>query len=108
MEMASLMRRLMAILVKAKGKRGIREALGKKEPPKLLTQGISENLTCLMDCEPAQFLQGIQEHMVLLSKDPSIKIPISFDRALQYESRGNHYTDPHSVRKVLEYPLHFY
>ncbi|CAH1439871.1 unnamed protein product [Lactuca virosa] len=90
---------------KGKGGKGDKGGSGKKEPRALLLnveQEIPENVTCLMDCEAAQILQGIQEHMVLLSKDPSIKIPISFDRALQYASRGNHYTDPHSVRKVLE------
>lgn len=30
---------------------------------------------CLMDCEAAQLLQGIQDQMVLLSADPTIKIP---------------------------------
>lgn len=88
-----------------KGGKGDKGGASKKEPPPLLLkveQELPENATCLMDCEAAQILQGIQDHMVLLSKDPSIKIPRAFDRALQYASRGNHYTDPHSVRQVLE------
>ena len=28
-----------------------------------------------MDCEAAQLLQGIQDQMVFLSADPTIKIP---------------------------------
>uniref|UniRef100_A0A251VL01 Putative RNA polymerase II, Rpb4 n=1 Tax=Helianthus annuus TaxID=4232 RepID=A0A251VL01_HELAN len=63
---------------------------------------LPENAKCLMNCEAAQILQGIQDHMVLLSKDPTIKIPSSFDRALQYANTGNFYTDPQSVRQVLE------
>ncbi|KAI3740979.1 hypothetical protein L2E82_31454 [Cichorium intybus] len=90
---------------KGKGGKGEKGSSGKKEAPPLLLkveQEIPENVTCLMDCEAAQILQGIQEHMVLLSKDPSIKIPTPFDRALQYASRGNHYTDPSSVRRIME------
>ncbi|XP_023517145.1 DNA-directed RNA polymerases IV and V subunit 4-like isoform X1 [Cucurbita pepo subsp. pepo] len=57
---------------------------------------------CLMDCEAAQLLQGIQDQMVLLSADPTIKIPTSFDRGLQYAKRANHYVNTESVRPVLE------
>ncbi|XP_071690197.1 DNA-directed RNA polymerases IV and V subunit 4-like [Rutidosis leptorrhynchoides] len=90
---------------KGSGGKGEKGGSSKKEPPALVLkveQEIPENAKCLMDCEAAQILQGIQEHMVLLSKDPTIKIPSSFDRAFQYATRGNPYTDPHSVRKVLE------
>lgn len=38
--------------------------------------GLPENFKCLMDCEAAVILQGIQDHMVMLSRDPSIKIPV--------------------------------
>nr|GEW71012.1 DNA-directed RNA polymerases IV and V subunit 4-like [Tanacetum cinerariifolium] len=89
----------------SKGGKGDKGGASKKEPPPLMLkveQELPENAKCLMDCEAAQILQGIQDHMVLLSKDPSIKIPSAFDRALQYASRGNHYTDPHSLRQVLE------
>ncbi|KAJ9567007.1 hypothetical protein OSB04_002973 [Centaurea solstitialis] len=90
-----------------KGDKGGKSGKGsaKKEPPPLLLkveQELPENAKCLMDCEAAQILLGIQEHMVLLSKDPTIKIPSSFDRALLYANRGNHYTDPQSARKILE------
>ncbi|CAK9170996.1 unnamed protein product [Ilex paraguariensis] len=63
---------------------------------------LPENAKCLMDCEAAEILQGIQEQMVILSEDPAIKIPISFDRGLQYAKRGSHYISPHSVRRVLD------
>ena len=29
-----------------------------------------------MDCEAADILQGIQEQMVFLSRDPTIKLPV--------------------------------
>ncbi|KAF5820959.1 putative RNA polymerase Rpb4/RPC9, core, HRDC-like superfamily, Rpb4/RPC9 superfamily [Helianthus annuus] len=87
-----------------KGKGG-KAGPAKKEPPQVLLkveEELPENAKCLMNCEAAQILQGIQDHMVLLSKDPTIKIPSSFDRALQYANTGNFYTDPQSVRQVLE------
>nr|XP_043612404.1 DNA-directed RNA polymerases IV and V subunit 4-like [Erigeron canadensis] len=91
---------------KGKGGKGEKGGVSsKKEPPALVLkveEEIPENAECLMDCEAAQILQGIQDHMVLLSKDPTIKIPSSFDRALQYATRTNPYTDPHSVRQILE------
>lgn len=66
-------------------------------------QELPKNAKCLMDCEAADILQGIQEQMVVLSEDPTIKIPISFDRGLQYAAKsGSRYTDPDSVRRVLE------
>ncbi|XP_024961522.1 DNA-directed RNA polymerases IV and V subunit 4-like isoform X1 [Cynara cardunculus var. scolymus] len=102
-----LMHELIFLGKGGKGDKGGKAGKGsaKKEPPPLLLkveQELPENAKCLMDCEAAQILQGIQEHMVLLSKDPTIKIPSSFDRALQYANRGNHYTNPHSARQVLE------
>jgi len=36
---------------------------------------LPENFKCLMDCEAAVMLQGIQDQMVALSRDPSIKMP---------------------------------
>uniref|UniRef100_A0A803NYJ9 RNA polymerase Rpb4/RPC9 core domain-containing protein n=1 Tax=Cannabis sativa TaxID=3483 RepID=A0A803NYJ9_CANSA len=57
---------------------------------------------CLMDCEAADILEGIQDRMVLLSKDPSIKIPKSFDSGLQYAKRDNHYTSSQSVKDILD------
>ncbi|KAK9057894.1 hypothetical protein SSX86_022733 [Deinandra increscens subsp. villosa] len=90
---------------KGKGGKGDKGGSSKKEPPPLLLkveEELPENAKCLMNCEAAQILQGIQDHMVLLSKDPTIKIPSSFDRALQYANTGNFYTNPHSVRQTLE------
>ncbi|XAR73397.1 hypothetical protein NMG60_11007354 [Bertholletia excelsa] len=63
---------------------------------------LPQNATCLMDCEAADILEGIHEHMVILSEDPAIKIPISFDRGLQYAKRGDHYTSPEAARQALE------
>lgn len=57
---------------------------------------------CVMDCEAADILQGIQEQMVFLSRDPTIKLPVSFDRGLQYAKAGARYSDPKAVRQVLE------
>ncbi|KAI8524855.1 hypothetical protein RHMOL_Rhmol13G0182000 [Rhododendron molle] len=65
-------------------------------------QELPKNAKCLMDCEAADILLGIQEQMVVLSEDPTIKIPIPFDRGLQYAKNGSRYTDPESVRRVLE------
>ncbi|XP_065854523.1 DNA-directed RNA polymerases IV and V subunit 4-like isoform X2 [Euphorbia lathyris] len=76
-----------------------------KEPPPLelrIEQELPKTAVCMMDCEAAQILQGIHEQMVLLSQDPKIKLPVSFDRALQYANTGAYYTNPQSIRKILE------
>lgn len=76
-----------------------------KEPPPLelkIESELPQNVKPLMDCEAAQILQGIQDQMVLLSQDPTIKLPVSFDKGLQYAKNGAHYTNPQSVRRVLE------
>ncbi|KAM7492286.1 hypothetical protein LguiA_035207 [Lonicera macranthoides] len=78
---------------------------GTKAPPPLelrVEQELPENAKCLMDCEAEQILQGIQEQMVILSADPTIKMPVSFDRGLQYAKSVSLYTNPQSVRRVLE------
>ncbi|XP_021828103.1 DNA-directed RNA polymerases IV and V subunit 4-like [Prunus avium] len=89
-----------------KGGKGDKVGNGRKKEPQPLELKIEQELPqsakCLMDCEAADILQGIQEQMILLSKDPSIKIPVSFDKGLQYAKRTSHYTNPQSVRKVLE------
>lgn len=36
---------------------------------------LPQSSTCLMDCEAAEILQGIQDQMITLSQDPDIKIP---------------------------------
>lgn len=97
----------------SKGGKGDKTGSGGKSPvskePSVLELKIDleipKNAKCLMDCEAEQVLQGIQEQMVILSEDPTIKIPQSFDRGLQYCKRGSHYTNSQSVRRVLEYPL---
>ncbi|XP_065854713.1 DNA-directed RNA polymerases IV and V subunit 4-like [Euphorbia lathyris] len=63
---------------------------------------LPKTVVCMMDYEAAQILQGIHEQMVLLSQDPKIKLLVSFDRALQYAKTDAYYTNPQSIRKVLE------
>ncbi|XP_065854714.1 DNA-directed RNA polymerases IV and V subunit 4-like [Euphorbia lathyris] len=63
---------------------------------------LPKTAVCMMDCEAAQILQGIHEQMVLLSQDPKIKLHVSFDQALQYAKTGAYYTNPQSIRKILE------
>lgn len=63
---------------------------------------LPENVTCLMDCEAAQVLEGIQEQMVVLSEDPTVKIPLSFDKGLQRAKKGNDYASPQSVKETLQ------
>ncbi|XP_021902161.1 DNA-directed RNA polymerases IV and V subunit 4-like isoform X2 [Carica papaya] len=76
-----------------------------KEPQPLelkIGAELPENAKCLMDCEAALILEGIQDQMVVLSRDPTIKIPVSFDKGLQYAKSKNNFTDPQPVRKLLE------
>ncbi|XP_044495698.1 DNA-directed RNA polymerases IV and V subunit 4-like [Mangifera indica] len=65
-----------------------------------IEQELPKNAKCLMDREAAYILKGIQDQMVLLSADPSIKILVSFDRGLQYANSSSDYTDPQAVRKI--------
>ncbi|KAM1385055.1 hypothetical protein FF1_037161 [Malus domestica] len=77
----------------------------KKEPQPLelkIEQELPKSVKCMMDCEAADILQGIQEQMVMLSKDPTIKIPVSFDKGLQYANSTSRCTHPQSGRHVLE------
>ncbi|XP_074269971.1 DNA-directed RNA polymerases IV and V subunit 4-like [Silene latifolia] len=67
-----------------------------------LQSELPKNAQCVMDCEAADMLLGIQEQMVFLSRDPTIKLPISFDRGLQFAKTGARYSDPGTVRHVLE------
>ncbi|KAF5728518.1 hypothetical protein HS088_TW21G00666 [Tripterygium wilfordii] len=83
----------------AKGKK---DSIKKQEPLQLRKQDIPKNAKCLTDCEAAQILQTIQDHMVVLSKDPTFKIHESFGSGLQYAKAGAPYTNPQSVRRVLE------
>ncbi|VAI60335.1 unnamed protein product [Triticum turgidum subsp. durum] len=63
------------------------------------------NSILLSNCEAAEMLQKIQGHMAILSEDPKIKIPESFDKAFQYAKEGNHFTSAKLVKEILEYPL---
>ncbi|XP_042407574.1 DNA-directed RNA polymerases IV and V subunit 4-like isoform X2 [Zingiber officinale] len=56
----------------------------------------------LMDCEAAEVLQDIHEHMTVLSQDPKIKMPESFSKAFQYSKVNDHYNNAKAVRQVLE------
>ncbi|XP_037495319.1 DNA-directed RNA polymerases IV and V subunit 4 isoform X2 [Jatropha curcas] len=86
-----------------KGDKVSNDGKAKESPLELkIEQELPKNAKCMMDCEAAQILQGIQEQMVLLSRDPTIKLPVSFDRGLQYAKTGARYTSPQSVRRVLE------
>ncbi|KAM3243308.1 hypothetical protein ACQJBY_055325 [Aegilops geniculata] len=65
------------------------------------------NSILLSNCEAAEMLQKIQGHMAILSEDPTIKIPESFDKAFQYAKEGNHFTSAKLVKEILE-PLKDY
>ncbi|CAI0374232.1 unnamed protein product [Linum tenue] len=74
-----------------------------KEPLELrLNQELLKNAKCLMDCEAAEIIQGIQDQMTLLSQDATIKLPVSFHKGLQYSQANARYTNTHSVRRVLD------
>nr|POE91936.1 dna-directed rna polymerases iv and v subunit 4 [Quercus suber] len=78
-----------------------------KEPQPLelkVEQDLPENVKCMMDCEAFDILQGIQDQLPILSKDPEFRLPVPFDKGLQYAKRGVHYANPQAVRQVLEYP----
>ncbi|KNA06019.1 hypothetical protein SOVF_184950 [Spinacia oleracea] len=77
----------------------------RKEPAKYelnVQSELPQNSQCVMDCEAADILQGIQEQMVFLSRDPTIKIPVSFDKGLLYAKTGGRYSNPKTVRQALE------
>ncbi|KAG0545325.1 hypothetical protein BDA96_02G351900 [Sorghum bicolor] len=65
---------------------------------------IPPNCRMLMNCEGAELLQEIHEHMAIFSEDPEIKIPESFDKAFQYAKDGKHFTTANSSKQALEYP----
>eukprot|EP00262_Sarcandra_glabra_P020607 TRINITY_DN8290_c0_g1_i1.p1 TRINITY_DN8290_c0_g1~~TRINITY_DN8290_c0_g1_i1.p1 ORF type:complete len:247 (+),score=43.18 TRINITY_DN8290_c0_g1_i1:78-818(+) len=67
-----------------------------------IEEELPKNAKCLMDCEAAVILQGIQDNLAMLSEDPAIKMPDSFNHGFQYAKTGSHYTSPESVRRVLE------
>ncbi|KZV27583.1 hypothetical protein F511_11586 [Dorcoceras hygrometricum] len=61
---------------------GSKKSTGKATPPgdRKLEQELPQNTTCMMDCEAAEILQGIQDNMITLSQDPDIKIPVSLKK----------------------------
>ncbi|XP_010942904.1 DNA-directed RNA polymerases IV and V subunit 4 [Elaeis guineensis] len=63
---------------------------------------LPKNARLLMDCEAAEILQEIEEHKTILSEDPKVKFPESFNKVLQYTKFGSHYINSQSARKVLE------
>ncbi|PIN02873.1 RNA polymerase II, fourth largest subunit [Handroanthus impetiginosus] len=93
-----------------KGGKGDKVANGTKKPTvktpspteRRLEQELPPNSVCLMDCEAAEILQDIQDHMVILSQDPDIKLPVSFDTGLTYAKRGGNYAKPQTVKKIFE------
>ncbi|KAJ1698715.1 hypothetical protein LUZ63_007227 [Rhynchospora breviuscula] len=90
---------------KAGGKGGIYSS--SQKPPKKDTDTKLQLETpngarVVMDCEAADILLEIQEHMVILSEDPTIKFPTSFDKAYQYTKEAKLYSDSKSVKDVLE------
>ncbi|XP_047981837.1 DNA-directed RNA polymerases IV and V subunit 4-like isoform X1 [Salvia hispanica] len=94
----------------AKGGKGDKTANGSKKPTgkgsttavRRLDQELPPNSTCLMDCEAAEILQSIQDQMVILSQDPDVKLPVSFDTGLTYAKRGGNYAKPETVKKIFE------
>ncbi|KAG8385910.1 hypothetical protein BUALT_Bualt03G0094200 [Buddleja alternifolia] len=83
---------------------GTKKTAGKAPSPgeRRLEQEIPPNSICLMDSEAAEILQNIQDQMVILSQDPDIKLPVSFDMGLTYAKRGGNYAKPQTVKKILE------
>ncbi|CAH2045974.1 unnamed protein product [Thlaspi arvense] len=73
------------------------------QPPEFKAEKeLPENAKFLMDCEAFQILEGIKAHIAVLSDDPSIKTPVSFDGGVEYVKYGSCYTNPQSVRQILE------
>ncbi|KAH0855372.1 hypothetical protein HID58_006982 [Brassica napus] len=87
-----------------KGSKARKSTLSKESQPLELKtdKELPENAKCLMDCEAFEILQGIKEQMAVLSEDPSVKLPVSFDRGLEYVKYGRCYMNPQSVRQILE------
>nr|GMC47124.1 DNA-directed RNA polymerases IV and V subunit 4 [Ipomoea batatas]GME17469.1 DNA-directed RNA polymerases IV and V subunit 4 [Ipomoea batatas] len=92
-----------------KGGKGGKGSSGKGQTSKAplplelrVEQEISENTKCLMDCEAAEILQGIHDQMTILSEDPAIKLPTSFDKGLMYAMRHKLYENYETVKQVLK------
>lgn len=83
---------------------GSKKPTGKEPTPveRRIEKELPPNSVCLMDCEAADILQGIQDQMVILSQDPDIKLPVSFDTGLTYAKRGGNFAKPETVKKIFE------
>ncbi|GFP92808.1 E3 ubiquitin-protein ligase rglg2 [Phtheirospermum japonicum] len=94
----------------SKGGKGDKVANGSKKSTKKATSSVERKIDqelpqkslCLMDCEAAEILQGIQEQMVILSQDPDIKLPVSFDMGLTYAKRSGNQAKPETVKRIFE------
>ncbi|CAM8993073.1 unnamed protein product [Rhodiola kirilowii] len=65
-------------------------------------QELPKNVKCMMDCEASETLDGIRDQMVLLSADASIKLPMSFNKALDYAKATSHFVNPQPVMQALQ------
>ncbi|CAF1919644.1 unnamed protein product, partial [Brassica napus] len=99
-----LLKLLPSWTIGGKGSKARKSTLSKESQPLELKtdKELPENAKCLMDCEAFEILQGIKEQMAVLSEDPSVKLPVSFDRGLEYVKYGRCYMNPQSVRQILE------
>ncbi|KAL3643310.1 hypothetical protein CASFOL_014125 [Castilleja foliolosa] len=94
----------------SKGGKGDKVANGSKKSTKKapspverkIDQELPQKSLCLMDCEAAEILQGIQEQMVILSQDPDIKLPSSFTMGLTYAQRSGNQAKPETVKRIFE------
>ncbi|KAJ0965298.1 hypothetical protein J5N97_026436 [Dioscorea zingiberensis] len=92
------------------GKTGGKGSLPHAQPVKVpivevdlkLELDLPKDAKLLMDCEAAEILEGVQDSLQVLSRDPEIKMPESFSKALQYSKYGSHYTNIQSVRQSLD------
>jgi DNA-directed RNA polymerase II subunit RPB4 len=86
-----------------RGKASMSNAVPTKSNTELkLELDIPPNSRMLMNCEAAELLQEIHEHMAILSEDPMIKIPESFDKVFQYAKEGTHFTTADAVKQALD------
>ncbi|KAI3905508.1 hypothetical protein MKW92_025192 [Papaver armeniacum] len=82
---------------------------GKSSAPKLpvvvqleIEKDLPKNAKCMMDCAAEAALQGIQDQLSMLSRDPTIKLPLAFNKALEYAKGSSRYSNPLAVWHALE------
>ncbi|XP_026447976.1 DNA-directed RNA polymerases IV and V subunit 4-like [Papaver somniferum] len=82
---------------------------GKSSAPKLpvvvqleIEKDLPKNAKCMMDCAAEAALQGIQDQLSILSRDPTIKLPLAFNKALEYAKGSGRYSNPLAVWHALE------